>query len=598
MSKYIIPFLNPTNWETNEHCELCSAIDGLYNDIIAGNSDDLSKNTDFLDRYYLVDGYNLLPVYEQNGYIIYRETQIEQLKQYRNDNADFMIKVHNVLYPNDHQTVSDYTIADSPTVLYSRWCKRCGSRKPDIYDPLRAESFGLLNIVNFKATVIDGKIQVTWRDSEATVWGKTKLFRDGEPVTEYIVRDKHETNPFEEILPTGIIYRYKVVNYDFIDEMIQSTPEIEVYVPVTENVPPGPCTNVTAKQVKKLYKEGDVYNSKDVILVDWTNPTDADFDGNVLRMGEQFFVPATETDGIAADKEMIFEDYGIQIDHTYYLKPFPYDTEKVKPDSGDSGYIAYRNYGYDSGYASIVIKQQCNNVSNLTILQYDGSLGVEWQDPEDGIATWKKALVILKEKIDDPIMNDSDGVIITQITERNKYLTAPYKITGLKNGKSYYIGVFPVNSYGLINVNMKNQIVGTPGYYVPGMSFDNTKLMPYMGLWKANDSIFMAREETLCLFEVFWEERLSDGTTKKHFEIPYGGRLSFEVKADGIRSGGAFNVYKNQTTVHSSKLDMDWTKVVINIPANSYTKFMFELKKGKTAVAAAMRNIKFDYNSY
>lgn len=587
MSKYVVPFINNDNWETNAHCELCAATDEIFHGIIdkTYTDADIQSRTDFLDKYYLVDGYNLLPVYEGNGYAIYRSDQIEKLKQYKNSNTDFMTKVHNVIYPEALEPVANKLIADYPTVLYSRWCKRCGSRKPDIYDPLRAESFNLLKIVNFKAEAINGEIHVTWRDSEAEAWGKTKLFRDGVEVLTTTNKDQYESTPFIEKLPDGVIYKYKVINYDFVDEQIQATNEMEVYVPVVEDNPPGPATNTKSKQIRKLYQEGQKWITKDVIVTTWDNPTDEDFSGNVLRIGEQFFVPANEADGWEASPEMIFEDYDINVGHTYYIKPFPYDRSKVKPAQGDVGYVTYRNYNLNSDYASIVVKQQLPDISNIAVIPGDGKINIGWKDPDD--TNWDKTLVVYKITDGKPVLSPTDGRLIATITEHNSTLTNPISIDKLTNGTNYTIGIFPVSKDGLINVSAANQGYGIPGYYKDSIRFNDTNLMPYMGLWIPNGSVFTTTTETLCFFEILEN-------------MKYGGRLSFEYKTSGIKGGGEFNVYREagDTKIFSTVYDTDWTKVNLDIEPIDYIKFMFQSKKGSSNIEVSLRNIRFDYYSY
>jgi hypothetical protein len=118
-TKVAIPFLNSIYHEKNVNCPLCDQIDKIYNEmfntILPENILQLKFKT--LENC-LVNGYGLLTVYEKNGYgsakLFYKEI-ISKIKKYKS------------LHGNDFEL-------DDVRLVHSRWCKHCGSRKPDIYD--------------------------------------------------------------------------------------------------------------------------------------------------------------------------------------------------------------------------------------------------------------------------------------------------------------------------------------------------------------------------------------------------------------------------------------------------------------------------------
>jgi hypothetical protein len=117
--KAIIPFENNTYHETNNNCSLCWQIDKIYEEILTSQlpEDIMQSKLKHLDQL-LVNGYKLLTVYEKNGYASasasYKE-KIAEVKKYRS------------LHGDDFET-------DDVRLIHSRWCKNCGSRKPDIYE--------------------------------------------------------------------------------------------------------------------------------------------------------------------------------------------------------------------------------------------------------------------------------------------------------------------------------------------------------------------------------------------------------------------------------------------------------------------------------
>ena len=65
------------------------------------------------------------------------------------------------------------------------------------------------------------QININWRDSESKIWNKSKLFRDGIEVLSTTIKNQYKITPYVDILLPNIIYKYKVVNYDLLDEQIQ-----------------------------------------------------------------------------------------------------------------------------------------------------------------------------------------------------------------------------------------------------------------------------------------------------------------------------------------------------------------------------------------
>ena len=251
MSKRIIPFIDGGNWHTNVNCDVCPSIDAFYEELLS-DTIDTQKKIDFLDDNFLTDGYGLISVYEKNCDISLIEDKINDMKNYRNNTDDFMIRVNNVLYPKTPKPVVNAVASDYPVLLHSRWCNRCGARKPDIYDASREEGLMSFKILNFHVELENGVAKILWRDSAAETWVRSELFRNGVKILESSVKDNYELVPYEDLLldDDGFVYKYKVINYGFDNKIIDSTVEKELYVLSTDNTP---SVIVTGKQIGRAH---------------------------------------------------------------------------------------------------------------------------------------------------------------------------------------------------------------------------------------------------------------------------------------------------------------------------------------------------------
>lgn len=99
----------------------------LFNKILQ----DKLKN---LDTYYIVDGYNLLFVYERLSKDLLNN--IEYLKTIPTNHALFMNEVYRQYDKNKFNKTLVGNPHD-PTLIHSRWCQKCARRKPSIYNSER-----------------------------------------------------------------------------------------------------------------------------------------------------------------------------------------------------------------------------------------------------------------------------------------------------------------------------------------------------------------------------------------------------------------------------------------------------------------------------
>lgn len=134
--KYLVNFYDNDMWETNENCEHCKIINEYYTSLKKLNINEQQEILNLLDTYYLTDGYNLLFCMEKRGYNISNIKDIEKIKTYKTNTEAFMNEVYR-LYDKEKYNPNVEGDIFHPTLLHSRWCKRCISRKPSIYNDER-----------------------------------------------------------------------------------------------------------------------------------------------------------------------------------------------------------------------------------------------------------------------------------------------------------------------------------------------------------------------------------------------------------------------------------------------------------------------------
>ena len=123
-------------------------------------------------------------------------------------------------------------------------------------------------------------------------------------------------------------------------------------------------------------------------------------------------------------------------------------------------YVRVKGDGYPVG-----------NVANLLIDEDNKTLQVSWVDPPDvtikdslgnpiKIAVWAGTKLVINDTAF-PI-NENDGTLLVDSTVRNQYKSNGFLIENLENDKTYYIGLFPYTTEGVVTIDSANRIKGTP----------------------------------------------------------------------------------------------------------------------------------------
>ena len=110
------------------------------------------------------------------------------------------------------------------------------------------------------------------------------------------------------------------------------------------------------------------------------------------------------------------------------------------------------------------------NVTNVRISTKDGKIVIKWKDPNNVVvddtivSAWKGTKVVYKEGSypEDP----TDGVVVTDNLVRDRFAEDGLVISGLTNGTTYYIRLFPYAITGEVNTSDDNKFSAKPTKYV------------------------------------------------------------------------------------------------------------------------------------
>ena len=147
------------------------------------------------------------------------------------------------------------------------------------------------------------------------------------------------------------------------------------------------------------------------------------------------------------------------------IKPSVATTEStgvVKPDGKTTFVNEEGVLSAKGGGATITPKPTVNP----QIKNNDKKVVITWEDPTDTViegstfSTWAGTKLVMKES--GYPENENDGTVLIDNTEKDKYKTAGYEVTGLTNGNTYYFALFPYSTDGIYNYQASNRLLGKP----------------------------------------------------------------------------------------------------------------------------------------
>lgn len=123
------------------------------------------------------------------------------------------------------------------------------------------------------------------------------------------------------------------------------------------------------------------------------------------------------------------------------------------------------------------------NVVNPSISAGNTTLTVSWEDPEDTtidgtvMAEWQGTKLVYK--LGAYPTSVTDGVLAVDNQVKDQYKDNGFTITGLTDGETYYIALFPYSTDGVVNDNEENRLSGmTLAYKTMTIKIDQTDSNP------------------------------------------------------------------------------------------------------------------------
>ena len=359
-------------------------------------------------------------------------------------------------------------------------------------------------------------------------------------------------------------------------------------MPIISNFPGGSGSGggglalSAASNIKVLTASGKVY-------VRWTDPEDmvvgdatlATWAGTVLvrKAGSK---PTSRRDGtIVLDskerdkyKAAYFCDSGLTNGVEYFYKLFPYSTSNTYTDSTEDEFSATPN--------AVAV----GDVSGITLAGAgNGKLSIKWTDPaatvvNDGVtlATWASTVVVVKAGGYATSPTDPDAAYTFTSTTRNAYAANPLVATGLTNGTTYYVSLFPMSTDGKANTNAANRKTGVANKITISNIPAQSGTLTYNGNSQTPSwSNYNSAQLTL------------GGTTTGTNATSYNA--TFTPKADYMWSDGSTTDKTVSWSIGKAAGSMTLSASSVTLNASNLTKTVTVTRPGDGAVTATSSNI-------
>lgn len=214
-----------------------------------------------------------------------------------------------------------------------------------------------------------------------------------------------------------------------------------------------------------------IVTASEKVYLKWTDPENiaindialAEWKGTII-VRKAGSTPTSRRDGTIIVDSMIhnaysdtyFVDSGLSNGVTYYYKFFSYTKTHKYTDSEENVYAVTPR--------AVAI----GNVSGIATTTGANKIRLTWTDPSNVInngitvASWAGTKVVYK--VGSYPTSSEDGTVVANITTRNQHSTTPLLISGLINETTYYIGLFPYTTDGLVTVSDANRVSAVPNY--------------------------------------------------------------------------------------------------------------------------------------
>ena len=359
-------------------------------------------------------------------------------------------------------------------------------------------------------------------------------------------------------------------------------------MPIISNFPGGAGGSsglalAAATDIKTLTAHEKVY-------IKWTDPEDLVVAGSTLASwGGTLLVrkagsmPTSRRDGVIvldsktrdAYKNTYFCDSGLTDGVTYYYKLFPYTTANSYTDVEDDGFSATPN------------AVAMGNVSGIALAAAgNGKLSIKWTDPaatvvSDGIttATWASTIVVVKAGSYATSPTDPDAAFTYTSTTRNGHATNALIATGLTNGTTYYVSLFPMSTDGKANTNTANRKSGVANRITISNTPSQSGSLTYNGNSQSPTwSNYNSSQLTL------------GGTTTGTNATSYNA--TFTPKADYMWSDGSTAAKTVAWSIGKAAGSLSLNKTAVTLDASNLTATVAVTRAGNGTITASSSDTK------
>lgn len=151
----------------------------------------------------------------------------------------------------------------------------------------------------------------------------------------------------------------------------------------------------------------------------------------------------------------------------------------------------WTNSCVSTGTTPSIAPQPC---TNIVVTKGNGQFSLTWTDPaaQGDNYTWKETVV--RYKAGSAPTSATDGTVAVVETTRNQYTSTPLTVTGLTNGVTYYISVFPKSTSGGINTDGSQIVSVTPAAHkIYTIRIDQSNSNPLTCCTYADDAVGMTK---------------------------------------------------------------------------------------------------------
>ena len=503
-------------WEHNDNCSLCSAIDKQYNYI-----EEIFKTPNY-DKDYLQQQWNVLEDMLVNGYgelhTLEAESKVHKFyNNLLNDMTFYNEDINKLIinkYGNKKIKYNEDNLRQA-SVLFSRFCRNCGSRKPDIVNTHQLLQFeydlkATINADCHSATIswnpIDYPFDFTVKlykradntqidtikdkdNNDVPDLSKGKFILQNDEKIWYRYVDTFHNNDIlsynDTMIADGRAYYYALEYYD-VDNMNFQTIFAHTYNKTWFDHIPKLLKNLKYKQHRHLIKDSTgKLVTDDFIYAYYEDNNDMDF-GDVFFKLNSDHVPSL--DYFITDYQFQnHEKFHLPDNNTsYFIKP--YIRSKLFKKDWDNDHQIYPDlyfWNTDSQAELIHYKPYYDEMYNLKF--------------EDGICSMKISydlkirnhidhIRIMFKQDNQYITDDDDGTYkIVDVPAIHAAYHYEINITGLASNTYWVFGVFPVYIDTDADIRTEYQtIVKIKPWFVKDEYFSDEFDFTYIGKWYLN----------------------------------------------------------------------------------------------------------------